>query len=96
MAILKSQNNKELIISCRCGCDEGIHVKIDESYGDYAYQAFTNGNFYMEQHGMFGVLKAKLKKIWTIIRNKDYYYSDIIMSKEEFQEFKEWVNQFGE
>lgn len=96
MAVLKSRDNKELIISCNCGCDEGVHIKIDESFGDFAYQAFTSGNFYKEQYGMFGVLKEKLKKIWAIVRNKDYYYSDIVMSKEEFQELKEWINQFGE
>lgn len=96
MAVLKSKNNKELIISCKCGCDEGVHIKIDESYGDYAYQTLVNGNFYREQYGMFGVLKAKLKKIWAIIRNKDHYYSDVIMTKEDFQEFKEWINKFGE
>lgn len=96
MAVLKSKDNKELIISCKCGCDEGVHIKIDDSCGDYAYQVFTNGNFYKEQYGMFGVLKEKLKKILAIIRNKDYYYSDIIMSKEDFNEFKDWINQFGE
>lgn len=96
MAVLKSSDDNELIISCSCGCDEGIHIKIDDNYGDYAYQVFTNGNFYKEQYGAFGTLKEKLKKIWAIIRNKDYYYSDIVMSKEDFQEFKEWINQFGE
>ena len=45
---------------------------------------------------MFGVLKEKMKKIWSIIRNKDHYYLDIVMSKEDFQEFKEWINKFGE
>lgn len=96
MAILKSNDGKELIVSCHCGCDEGIHIKIDESYGDFAYQAFINGNFYNEQRGMFGVLKMKLKKIWAIVKNKDHYYSDIVMSREDFHEFKEWINQFGE
>lgn len=95
VAVLKSGDGKELIVSCRCGCDEGIHIKIDESYEDFAYQAFTNGNFYKEQYGAFGILKVKFKKIWAIIRNKDYYYSDIVMSREDFHEFKKWINQFG-
>lgn len=97
MAVLKSKNDKELIISCRCGCDEGVHIKISNDGDDYyAYQCFTNGNFYKEQYGMLSSLNRKLKKIWAIIRNKDYYYSDIAMSREDFQEFKEWVNRFGE
>lgn len=96
MAILKSSDNKELIVSFNCGCDNGIHLKIDDSLGDYAYQCFTNGNFYCDQHGVFRSMKKKFRKIWAIIRNKDYYYSDIVMTKEDFCVFKEWINQFGE
>ena len=35
----------------------------------------------------------KLKKIWAIISNKDFYYSDIVLTKDDFKEFKEWVNR---
>ena len=95
MAILKTDNEKELVATCNCGCDEGIHIRIDsDDYDYYAYQCFTNGCFYQEQYGMFGTLKKKIKKIWAIIRNKDYYYSDIVMNKEEFETFKKWINQF--
>ena len=38
-------------------------------------------------------LKTKLKKIWAIIRNKDFYYSEIIMSKEEFDKFRNALNK---
>ena len=55
-----------------------------------------NGNFYKDQYGMLGILKEKLKKIWAIIRNKDYYYSDVVMNGEDFNRFKEYINQFGE
>lgn len=88
MAVLKSKNNKEMIVSCMCGCDEGIHLKIDNSLGDYCYMTYTNGNFYKEQGG----LKNKLRKILAIIKNKDFYYSDVVMSKEDFEEYKEWIN----
>ena len=39
------------------------------------------------------VIERKLKKIWCIIRNKDFYYSDIIMKREEFEQFKEYINE---
>lgn len=35
-----------------------------------------------------------MKKIVSILRNKDYVYSDLILSKKDFEEFKEYVNQF--
>lgn len=95
MAVLISKNDKEMIVSCNCGCDEGVRISIDkdEEFDDvnatYAYQCFVSGNFYKEQ-GTFG---EKIRKIWAIIRNKDFYYSDICMNKAEFEEFKAWVNK---
>ena len=75
MAVFKNFKDDELIVSCKCGCDEGIHFKIhDYEDGDYAFF-------------------EKLKKIWAIIRNKDFYYSDIVLTKEDFKEFKKWVDR---
>lgn len=89
MATLKSNDNKEMIITCRCGCDEGIKVKIEEFFDDYCYQTYISGIFYKEQAGLLD----KIKKIWAIIRNKDFYYSEIIMSREDFKEYKKWINE---
>ena len=47
MAVFKNFKDDELIVSCKCGCDEGIHFKIyDYRDGDYAFLTYTNGNFY--------------------------------------------------
>ena len=90
MAVFKNFKGDELIVSCKCGCDEGIHFQIanfdDE---DYVFATFINGHFYTQQKPFV----EKLKKIWAIIRNKDFYYSEICMSKDDFKEFKEWVNR---
>ena len=90
MAVFKNFKDDELIVSCKCGCDKGIHLKIhDYEDGDYAFLTYTNGNFYIQQRPFF----EKLKKIWAIICNKDFYYSDVVMTKDDFKEFKEWVNR---
>lgn len=96
MAVMISKDNKNLVVTCKCGCDEGVHIKISHEDGsdDYAYQCFSNGNFYKDQCGVFAILKNKLKKIWAIIRNKDYYYSDVVMTKNDFEEFKKFINQY--
>lgn len=96
MAVMISDDKKDLIVTCKCGCDEGVHLTIshEDDEDDYAYQCFTNGNFYKDQYGMLGTLNNKIKKIWAIIRNKDYYYSDIVMNKEDFEQFKKWINQY--
>jgi hypothetical protein len=93
MAVLKSKDNTALYIGCMCGCNDGVKFKIDkDDYDYYCLMTYTNGNFYAEQYGCWQVLCKKIKKIWAIIRNKDYYYSDIIMTKDEFEEFKEYIN----
>lgn len=90
MAVFKNFKDDELIISCKCGCDEGIHFAIcDYKDGDYAFVTHTSSNYYREQC----TFREKLKKIWAIIRNKDYYYSDVCMDKNDFEQFKEWVNR---
>lgn len=94
MSILKSDDGKELIVTCSCGCDDGVHIRIDKDmYDDYAYFTYINSNFYHDQEKTIGfVIKQKLKKIWTIIRNKDFYYSDIRMTKKDFEVFREYIN----
>ena len=50
MAVLKNFDGNELCVNCTCGCDEGIHIKIDKyNTFHYALLAFTNGKFYAEQ-----------------------------------------------
>ena len=90
MAVFKNFKDDELIISCKCGCDEGIHFEIrGYKNGDYAFVTHTSSNYYREQCPF----REKLKKIWAIICNKDYYYSEVCMDKNDFEQFKEWINR---
>ena len=97
---MMAKDKKELVVTCNCGCEEGVHIiKIEpDEYDDsVAYLAYISGNFYKEQEKSFwNIFRDKIKKIFCIIRNKDFYYSDIRMDKEDFQQFKEYINQFGE
>ena len=93
MALMISKDRKHLVLTCKCSCGDGVHFQIWNDGEDYAYQCFVNGNFYKEKEGSIRKLKSKLHKIWLIIRNKDYYYSDIVMTREDFEQFKEYINQ---
>lgn len=96
MAVLLSNDNKELIVTCDCGCENGFHIKVENVSDNYfAFLSYINGNFYTEQQkGFFGTLLNKLRKIWAVIVNKDYYYSDVVMSKDDFEKFAEYINQY--
>lgn len=95
MSVLKSEDGKELLIDCSCGCGNSIKVKVDDIDNEfYYYSRLYSANWYTEQKSCFSILKSKLKKIWRIIRNKDYCYSEICINKKEFNQFKEYINQF--
>ena len=98
MAVMISEDKKELIVTCKCGCQDTIHIKVDDEDKDadyYAIQTYMNGNWYRDQDNrIFRSICRKLKKILAIIRNKDFYYSELTMSCEDFQKYKEYINQF--
>lgn len=90
MSILKSDDDKEMILLCECGCDEGIRVKIDIDEEIYCYQTYMSGNWYKEQGGLI----CKFKKIWKVLRNKDFYYSELVLSKQDWEDYKKWINEY--
>lgn len=94
MAVLKNKEGTDFIVDCHCGCKEGVRFTIDkDDFGFYCFVTYTSGHFYREQGDtVLNVLHKKLKKIWAIIRNKDFYYSDVVLTKEDFDEFKEYIN----
>lgn len=98
MSVMISEYKKELIATCECGCHDAIHIRVDDidkDYDYYAIQTYMNGNWCRDQDDrILRCIGRKLKKIWAIIRNKDYYYSELTMSCEDFQKYKEYINQF--
>lgn len=94
MAVMRSRDGNDLIVDCQCGCDDGIRFRIDKDDLDYyCFMTYTNGNFYREQGDTFyGIIYKKIKKIWAIIRNKDFYYADIVMTKDDFDYFRDYIN----
>ena len=58
--------------------------------------AFFSSDYYHTQNmSIFNVIKTKLKKIWYIIRNKDYCYSEILLTGKEFDEFRNHLNKIN-
>ena len=94
MAVLKNKDGTELYVDCNCGCNDGIRIRVHKDEFDYyCFWTYTNGNFYTEQgETILRTLRKKWEKIWAIIRNKDFYYSDVLMTKNEFEEFREYIN----
>lgn len=50
MSVLLSKNQKELILSCNCGCNNGLHIKIEKEDPEYfCYTSYLSGNWYRDQ-----------------------------------------------
>ena len=98
MSVMISDDKKEMIVTCKCGCHDAIHLRVDEEDKEsdyYAIQTYMNSNWYRDQNDrILRCIGRKLKKIWAIVRNKDFYYSELMMSCEDFQKYKEYINQF--
>lgn len=95
MAVLKKDTEgNELFVDCMCGCGDSMRLSIskdEDLYGYYAIMTYMKG---CKNDSVWRTFCKKLKKIWAIIRNKDYYYSDILMTKEDYEMFKEYINKF--
>ncbi len=94
MAIMKSKDGNNLVVDCSCGCDEGLRIRVDKFDTEtFMIVSYVSGKFYDGQKaGFFKRFANKFKKIWRIITNKEYVYSEICMSKQDFKEFKEYLN----
>ena len=90
--VVKDSTGRDAFADCHCGCDSGLRIRVDkEDTGDlYVVMSYTSADFYKNQTTWFS--RLKLQKIWAIIRNKDFYYSEVCMTKEEFQDFKKIIN----
>lgn len=97
MAVLMTKDKKEIIVTCNCGCKSSVNIQIDdmEDMESYAFLCFLKDNFYTEyNNNPWRAFKVKMRKIWHILRGKDYCYSDTIMTKKDYEEFKKYINQF--
>jgi hypothetical protein len=94
MSILRSKDGEELILDCNCGCDEGMRMRVNKWNDDNMFfiVTYTSGHFaYLQDDNVFSVIKKKLKKIWRVITNQDYCYSEICMTREDVHELKEYL-----
>jgi hypothetical protein len=98
MSVLMTKDKKEIVITCDCKCGQTFSISIDDTMeedGYYAFLCFMKNNMDTEYDlNPWRAFKIKMKKLWYVIRGKDYFYSDTVMTREEFEVFKEYINQF--
>lgn len=80
----------EHVAFCKCGCGNGVVLKFDNVDNEFSLQLVSDSFYFRQDKGKMS-FKEKLKRIWYIIRGKEYCYFDILIDKNELQEFKEFV-----
>lgn len=80
----------EYVTFCKCGCGNGVVLKFDNEDDELSVQLVSDNHYTMQNKGNTS-LKEKLRRIWYIITGKEYCFFDILIDKDELQEFKEFV-----
>lgn len=75
--------SNSVLIKCDCGCGI-LDVNRDE---DGTYISYYGSVFYTGQETFFGRLINKIKMIWLIIRNKEFYFYDLVLEGKEEEDF---------
>ena len=76
----------EFVTFCNCGCGNGIVLKADNEDEEVSLQIVSDTFYIMQDKGKIS-LREKIKRIWYIIIGKEYCYFDILIDKDELQEF---------
>ena len=97
MAVFMTEDKTNLILDCKCGCDDAIKFKVDLEDADadiIMFATLLTMNFFSKQENFIRRFADKVKRIWGVIRNKDYCYGEVVLTKEDFRAFKKYINQF--
>lgn len=79
-----NKNDKVIIISCDCGCDEEIHIKkfIDEDMEEY-YLTLNTSKFYANQKGIFRLIGHRIKLAFKMLFGKEYRLTELVLDKDD-------------
>lgn len=90
------KHTKVVIVNCNCGCDEAIQIKklvYDVKDDDEYYLSILAGEFGSTQRGIFRTIGHRLKLAWKMLRGKEYLLTEIVMTKEELEEYKKVLEE---
>ena len=87
----KDEHAKVVIVTCNCGCDEAIQIKkfkFDEQKEEEYYLSILAGEFGSTQRGIFRTIGHRLKLAWKMLLGKEYLLTEIVLTNNEFEEYK--------
>ena len=89
--VYQSKDHQSVFVNCSCGCGEGLEIRLNkysQEEGDICI-SMVESKWYSEQIGGWAHLKKKVKRLWRLVCNKDYYYSELILKNEQLTQLIE-------
>lgn len=92
--IFTNKKDDELIITCNCGCGNGLHWSAGswDADGEDCYLSLVEMNWYAMQRSR---IKSYFRRLWKALRGKEYYLTEMILKKAEVEEFAAFLNQLS-
>lgn len=87
---LKNKDENYCGLYCSCGCEDAVTFKVEKDKNS-VYVSLVSDGFYSHAMTGWARFKEKCKRIWYILRNKEYYYFSICLDGEDIKEFKKFV-----
>ena len=87
---------KDINISCNCGCGDGFSFTFrieDDDEIDWVYLSTFTSGFYSMQCNLLTILKRRIRAAWFMLRGKEFYLHDIVLTKEQWNDFVNTVNE---
>ena len=94
MAIMLSDDKKDIAVTCRCGCNETIHICIDDEFSDSDLYGLITYLRPTTEGPAAAKLGFRLKKALRILKGKDICCSEIMMSRKDIEALSEYLSRF--
>ena len=87
---------KDINIFCNCGCGDGFtftfRVEPDDEF-DYVYFSTFTSVFYSMSRSFLNTLRRRIEAAWFMLRGKEFYLHEVILTKEQWSDFVKSVNE---
>jgi hypothetical protein len=84
---------KTMILPCEAGCEilKLSKYDLDNDPEPYVLEVYFSA-FYEKQNNLFTLLWQRIKGACFMLMGKEFFLYDLVISKEKFKEFSEFVN----
>jgi len=92
-------DSKQFYLECddKCGLiviDVDVVEDFDAKTEYYGYMTYFRPVFYTSQKGILNTIKSRFYCMWKILCGKEYTLYDLVLSKEKWEEYKKFINQY--